>query len=69
MRLPSVEFHQFLASYLKDRAPPNTPENGLAEEPANDSTNQGYLVGFGLELYMRVMTLYKKQMMEEMRVA
>jgi len=69
MRLPSVEFHQFLASFLKDRAPPNTPENGLAEEPANDPTSQGYLVGFGLELYMKVMTLYKKQVMEEMRVA
>ena len=65
--------HRCLSSGWRLRAPNNTPANGVVDdlkaEQGHSSVVQSYLGGFSLELTMRVMSLYKKRMMEELRSA
>ena len=68
-----VEMRRCLASRWKPGVPTNTPVNGVVSElrveQGLSSSNSGYLDGFSLELTMRVLSLYKRKTMQELREA
>ena len=68
-----MELRRCLSSYWKLEVPTNTPVSGvvceLNAEQGPSSSNQSYLEGFSLELTMRVLSLYKKRVMQELREA
>ena len=74
MRMCSpVEMRRCLASRWRPSVPTNTPVNGVVSElrveQGLSSSNSSYLDGFSLELTMRVLSVYKRQKMQELRVA
>ena len=68
-----VEMRRCLASRWRPSVPTNTPVNGVVSELRVEqglgSSNSSYLDGFSLELTMRVLSLYKRKTMQELRVA
>jgi len=62
-----------LASRWRPSVPTNTPVNGVVSElrveQGLSSSNSSYLDGFSLELTMRVLSVYKRRQMQELRVA